>query len=352
MNSETKKCPYCAEGIPVDAVRCPSCGEILQKRETVQKNEIKLILAIILFIFAIGMFILVHNLYQNRYNVEEISYKNITPIEDNVETLSSKYSVHGMLNKIMEQEEDLGEYMQGKHSEKEKTGVFRLYYKNLQLLVEAFPMELPELGEYDTSYKVLRYLNSYGIKFKPYFINNFYREQDRISYLTFEQPKINLFEIIYVGEGFYGYSINDSYLADTYAKYLNKSWQDYMNNKKRIYDDLEHNNYFDDGVIIPDSSTVAQWAIMWSDFLKKYPKFELKDEIKADIDKYSNDILYRAYKTIFKDGKAFLAEEIREGCEYYLKHADKNTEIYKKIQKDYKTWKDNDFECNDNTKNL
>ena len=51
-----------------------------------------------------------------------------------------------------------------------------------------------------------------------------------------------------------------------------------------------------------------------------------------------------------KDGK--LRQDIRDGCEYFLKHANKNTDIYKQIQKDYEILKNNNFEYNEDTNNI
>ena len=34
MSEETKVCPFCSEDIPVDAVKCPCCKEVLIKEES------------------------------------------------------------------------------------------------------------------------------------------------------------------------------------------------------------------------------------------------------------------------------------------------------------------------------
>jgi len=39
--SETKKCPFCAEEILIDAVKCKHCGEMLHERKPEHKNHKK-----------------------------------------------------------------------------------------------------------------------------------------------------------------------------------------------------------------------------------------------------------------------------------------------------------------------
>ena len=353
-------CPACAESIPANVNVCPKCGEILKKGERrSSSNQFKPVLVVLILAFIIGLSLIGYGLYQDRYKVDEIPYKSISYVVNDAESLSQKYSARGLLDKIIEQEENLSEYMQGKHSLKEKTGVFYLYYKNLKLLTDTLNYYdgLYNVEAESTSAIVNKILSNNLRKAQIgitaiYDKSSIFNDDNMADYFKISFPKTDILEIIYEGEFSFGFHINDSYLADSYSKYLNKSWQDFINNKKRIYDDLEHRNYFDDGVIIPDSTTVAKWAIMWENFLKTYPNFELKEEVKSDMDMYSSDVLYRSYRTAYKDGKEFLADEVREGCEYYLKYADKHTEIFKKMKKDYQIWKDNNFEYKEDMNNI
>lgn len=40
MTDETKKCPYCAELINIDAVKCKHCGEFFNKQVEIKKTDI------------------------------------------------------------------------------------------------------------------------------------------------------------------------------------------------------------------------------------------------------------------------------------------------------------------------
>ena len=363
---ETKICPFCGETINSQAQKCKYCGEWLDnkaisKNSIFSKNFIKIILTTLIFLFIVSMLVLGYKLYQNRYQIDEISYKNITYIGSNVDNLTIGLSPMQLMAEIKKQENDLKEYLTGNHSIKEKTGVFRLYYKNLNLLTNILNSDAhwyPELCVEDTSKEsnsvLINILKRHGINVTPEYDS--YAQESIADYFNMVNPQIDTLKLIYFEGGCYGFNINDNNIAENYAKYLNKSWQDYLNNKKQMYDILEHQNYFCGNAPIPDTSIkFAKGYIIWSDFLKKYPKFELKEEIQDKMNLYGENILYKGTYAFErseynKDGK--LRQDIRDGCEYFLKHANKNTDIYKQIQKDYEILKNNNFEYNEDTNNI
>lgn len=370
-----KQCPYCGEDIEESAKKCKYCNEWLEEmncsfsslnwKKIISPDFLKLAKKTISVVLLIVLLILGYNMYQSQDGVEEVTYRSITPVE-NSEYLANRYSARGLLDLIIRQEQDLKDYLSENHSRAKKTGLFMLYYKNLQIITDAvyncFNNSCNYYGESDldtgTTDRIANELLMTRLKNKRIIVEPMYFENsdsnNMADYFIIIDPKTDLLELIYVGEGGWGFEVNDSYLSKNYANNLNKSWKEYMHNKKRVCQDLNHSNYFDDGAIIPDGLTVAKWAVMWEHFIKKYPNFALLDNIKEDLEKYQSDILYRSYSTDYdeKTQKTFLRKDLRDGCEYYIKNGEKNTEIYNKIKRDYEIWKKNNFEYNKETEKL
>ena len=309
-----------------------------------RENNLKIL---ILFLTLITLsFIPIKNCFCTEidlYESREIQYKSIK-----FEDYYSNLSPIDAIKLIIQQENDLKQYLSGRHSIEENTGLFRLYYKNLQALVKSINnMNLVlESWGYQSDNTVHKLLET--LKYNGIYCQTFQWEDSENycypKYLTIINPKTNTIEIIYEGEGYYSFHINDSYIANSYAMYLNNSWRDYMNIKKCIYDDLNHLNFFNDGCINPDGLTVAKWTVKLEQFIKKYPNFELIDEINNYRCYYGTTIMYRKYFLEYNNNKSYLSKDLRLGSKYYIEHGDKNTKLYRKIKKDYELWLKNNFE--------
>lgn len=73
--NETKECPYCRTDVRIDAIKCPSCREWLNKKELSVKNPY--VQAIFFMTFFFGIYLLFQN-----YMVEKTSsfYKKVEGI--------------------------------------------------------------------------------------------------------------------------------------------------------------------------------------------------------------------------------------------------------------------------------
>lgn len=345
--------------------KCPYCGErilsvVIDKKMKSFKDFIfkfkKLVISILVLVLITLVSLTSYYVIKNKDVVKEIEYKSIKQVENT--DYYSNLSPREIMEEINHQENDLEKYLSGHHTSNKKTGVFLLFYKNLKLVEKALngynnygeaKIELYLGSTYESSEQILLdILRHNHIEGKPIYLQN--NESDRMAdYYIIVEPSTDVLEIIYEGEGYCGFHINDSYLANSYSKYLNENWKTYINNKKRVYNDLNHQNYFDDGYIIPNSLTVAKWVVMWEKFLKQYPSFELASEINEDILKYSEDVLFRkgTYYYDEKTDKYILSKEVREGCEYFLQYADKNNPSYQKTKEEYEKRKKNNFQSDE-----
>ena len=266
MNEDEKLCPYCGEIIKKVAIKCKHCKTFLDDDNkdniNIKKNllspklSIIILISILLLFGILGFFIKTINdnvLINNGYKSISVDIKSdLSPSE--------------ILNTIAIQEEDLSDFLR-KHKNKDTNSrLFGIFIDNMLAYQDRFNNAGSNVEE----------LEEYGIitqqDTNPE--NYFYDEVIKVV-----SPKINVFVLFYNGAGM---GINNKYMYDTYAPYLNQEWSEYLSlcleEKKALY------NAGYDGYEM--SRVFNNYGKKLAVFIDKYPNFHLKSKIKEDINVY------------------------------------------------------------------
>ncbi len=310
MSEETIKCPNCGKEINVNQKFCTNCGaELCQKeqapevsKETLQtNNKIKDIVKSKPFVISLSLFVVL--IVAAISSFAYITYNNnlaslIVPVEQSqIKQMNSTE----MLNTLIQQDDDLYKII-SKLPKNKVNKVFEIFYKNLLSLISN--MNVDDLNITD-------------------------------DYVLTPKTDIIGFEI----NDWSGVWLNDEYIFNRYSKYLNKSWQEFLelskNSKKR---DIGFAAYIEKKDIIKEIT-------LWQKFMSKNPNFALNEDIKKSIKFLTSNIIYNDY-TFYDYNKESISNEQKQGYEEFLKTIDKNTQEYNIVQNCYNELQKNNFKPN------
>lgn len=304
------KCPYCNENIDDSVKVCPICGEkislyarILNTVKKAPMNSKKkfviLCLSIIVLIACVIASYTGFEAYSTYMN--DPTYDSIVAHED-YGYYNYPDSAINVMNKVIDQNNDLIALVNSRIPQKKKEIVFNTYLSNIDFYSIVLGDKISN-GDFE------------GIEFNS----------------EYQLPKAPMFK----GEWWEGHFLlwlNYDYLGKTFTSHLGQDWQDYLkiaqetDSIKRLYDDTWLNRKLN--LLISTDS-----------FLSKYPNFERINEIKP-LEMVTEILAQYSYGDI-------PVPVLQKDFEAYFKKADPTTESYKYLKQGYEIMKKNKFNADD-----
>ena len=355
------KCPYCNEETGNLSGKCPVCGEkiplcatlkeIFQQAFSKLKENKKTVLISVISIIAALIIIsgIIFGYGAIKESINSPVYKSIVEKdfdEFNEEEISGKEA----LNIINELNDDMFELLKSKTFKSRKGRVFKTFLDDLSYYTDVYGDQTGEYvngGGYDENiYNDMmsgKILSFDGIQIKPIVAFDKKYSVNYVETIELISPKTPSIKYSYGGEGWFAPVINYEYIKEEYSKYLPKDWSDYVDILVKMDNDLNGNSLINDGGITVEPKVIVDWIVEYQEFLKKHPKFMLKDKISDRIDFYSSFVLMTSYITFGYEDVPKLQPEGKKFFELYLEKADKKTEMYQLIERGYQILKDNNY---------
>lgn len=312
MNEDEKVCPYCGGVIKKVAIKCKHCKALLNKEQSnnTNTNKKKTATVISIILICIGIGVVGCKAYIDY--ISDPTYKTIVKHEDIDYWKCSDTSI-SIANKIIIQNNDLVELMKSKAPKAKKGIVFNTYIDNIDYYGLAIG---DKISNGDTQ----------GFKFN---------KKSKI-----EAPKLLMYDSNNHGDEWNRFiilSTDYTHLNKTYANYLGKDWQEYLNIKQSHYEEWKainqnYSKYNHEQGLKKDFDNI----ILTEAFHKKHPKFERINDI--DPLEYTKNVIMTCFR-----GKVS-KNIIIDAFEDYFKRADIETASYKYLQEAYNIMKNNDFE--------
>lgn len=313
------KCPYCDENIDDSVKVCPICGEkisiyarvlntVKKAPMNVKKGNVSFCSKKKFVILCLSIIVLVACAFASYAGFEAYStyindptYGSIVAHED-YEYYNYPDSAINVLNKVIDQNNDLIALINSRVPKKKKKMVFNTYLSNIDFYSIVLGNKISN-GDFE------------GIEFNS----------------EYQLPKAPMFK----GEWWEGHFLlwlNYDYLGKTFTSHLGQDWQDYLkiaqetDSIKRLYDDTWLNRKLN--LLISTDS-----------FLSKYPNFERINEIKP-LEMVTEILAQYSYGDI-------PVPVLQKDFEAYFKKADPTTESYKYLKQGYEIMKKNEFNADD-----
>lgn len=215
-------------------------------------------------------------------------YKSITPLYSEIDMMTEKQA----LEKIIQQEQDLKEFLNQKHTSAENSILFVTFYKNLVNVSEKLDKLVNnEYNSVSLSDKTTTIIK--GIQFSPNQINR----ENLTGYYIVTEPKTNLFRTTFAVPND-NVEPNYTYIFNQFSKYLEKPYQDYLNHKMQeqirrkdcalwVY---EHRNKN----ITKDK--LIEYILFLRKISNEYPNFALWYNLQSDIKIYLGALLFEDWE--------------------------------------------------------
>lgn len=269
---------------------------------------------------------------------QDVQFKSIKKLTET--DVSNKFiSIKNTLVQMDTETTDLEEYLTGNHPQQEKDSLYAIYLTNMYLFNDILKTNL----ELDTSSSYPRQerlsFNAEGLKF------TYDNWQLYLDDYNFNHDLINM---NYLGEGAFGPDLNMYYQAEKFSKYLSNSWKEYLSIKSResLYlKDIPFSMYGPGDYTTVNMYELGKWIKIWSNFLAKYPDFNMKDRIQKDLNMYIKYYLNPLQNEC--DNSTPLSKEKQVEWEDLLKNLDNTSSAYKTLNEAYNLLKNNKFKTND-----
>ena len=298
-------CPNCGKEIEENQKFCTYCGEKLipvqeeeNKQEAKANNKIKNIIKSKPFIISLSLFVIL--IIAGVSSFAYIAYTGsltslIKPVEQSqIKQMNSTE----MLNILIQQDDELYKII-SKLPKNKVDKVFEIFYKNSLNLIGN--MNADDLNITD-------------------------------DYVLTPKTDIIGFEI----NDWVGVWLNDEYIFNRYSKYLNSTWQEFLElSKNSNAEELSLARYVKNEDIIKEIT-------LWQKFISNNPKFIMNEEIKETLKFLTSNIIYNSY-TFLNYDSGTISDEQKQKYEEFFKTADRNTQEYKIVQNCYNELQKNDF---------
>jgi len=281
-----------------------------------------------------------------------------------IDAADSGIDTRAAATKINEGEFSLNQYLKEAHSQKNKNKLFGIFFNNIiyytevmtykhneQMFNNCAPLVIddrPGIQTYDCDGLELTF--NVKVEYDTDYQGNPYHYSLQND-MKITSPETKAVYPAGNGEGGYTFLPDYSYLDAMYSKYLTPDWQDYLKLKAGEQDDLNNQAMFADGYLNVDLKKVADWIILLNEFNKKYPKFEYAQNVKKDINDYTNILLWTEYRT-FDPATNKMMAKAKLAYEYFLNKGDEKSEEYKVVKECYEALKAQDYSYNPNFRDI
>ena len=330
MNDEKKVCPFCGEEIKTDTIKCRHCGEFLNKKDNMTKIKKNNIITVLIMLIGIIATLLV---YFDKEIFNGVNFLPIT-IHEDIESWQNSLTASEALNKILEQEKILDNYLNEFHSNKNKIAIFSLFIKNIEYYGEICSVEY-------WNFREKRIVTIGGVQFKC-IASKTKDGDDYVESVEIINVNAPVVKVVYAGEGIFRLEPDYNYINKKYSKSLPKDLIEYLKIKQKIQSDLGGHTLFLDGGTNAKYSDRVDWIIAYQNFLKKYPNSILKKEVQEDITILTSSIIRSKYRSFDLETKK-LTPEVKAAYEDFLKRGDKNTDEYKWVDNCYSILKKHNY---------
>lgn len=327
-------CPKCGNELSENQKFCTQCGteitdtEITKYDENLHcfvKSKSFIISAIVLLVFiliSVSAFAC-NKIYNNMKHDIHVELPNSTADYSEYKSIKSiYYEISNMtpreaLENIIQQENDLKEFLAQNHAIEDNDRIFAVFYSNLIATSRQINKIIRE--NYDESFDTEKPSYVSEIEFTPIDINK--------NYFKATNPNTNLIKTV----SNYGYDIEVDYLYifNTYSKYLTKPTKDYLSLKKEEQVLRDGYALWQDGTrdenITRDK--LVNYIVWLRGLINNYPTFELWEYALEDIKIYTDALI--CISNYDNDS----SEEMQKAYNKFLKIGDKNSDEYATVEK-------------------